>query len=40
VALLAPITPVVEHASWALVALWFLQLGYLARRAAGIAHAT
>jgi hypothetical protein len=33
VALLAPITPVVEHASWALVALWFLQLGYLARRA-------
>ena len=32
-ALLAPITPVVEHASWVLVALWFLQLGYLAWRA-------
>lgn len=32
-ALLAPITPVVEHASWALVALWLAQLGYLARRA-------
>jgi hypothetical protein len=33
VALAAPITPVVEDASWALVALWFLQLGYLAWRA-------
>jgi hypothetical protein len=33
VALVAPITPIVEHASWALVGLWFLQLGYLAWRA-------
>lgn len=32
-ALLAPITPLVAHAQWALVAVWLLQLGFLMRQA-------
>jgi hypothetical protein len=34
VALAAPATPILRGASWSLVTVWFLQLGYLARRAA------
>lgn len=33
VALVAPVTPILEHASWTLVAVWLLQLGYLMHRA-------
>jgi hypothetical protein len=33
VALAAPITPLIERASWTIVAVWFLQLAYLMRRA-------
>ena len=32
-ALAAPVTPILAHASWALVAVWLLQLGYLMHRA-------
>lgn len=32
-ALAAPVTPILSHASWALVAVWLLQLTYLLRRA-------
>ncbi|HUF89234.1 MAG TPA: glycosyltransferase 87 family protein [Gemmatimonadota bacterium] len=35
VTLAAPITPILEEASWALVAVWLLQLGYLGWRAEG-----
>lgn len=33
VALAAPITPLIEHASWTMVTIWLLQLAYLMRRA-------
>lgn len=33
VALAAPITPLVENASWTMVAIWFLQLAYLMKHA-------
>jgi hypothetical protein len=33
IALAAPITPLIEHASWTLVAVWLLQLAFLMRRA-------
>ncbi len=32
-ALAAPVSPILAHASWALVALWLVQLGYLMHRA-------
>lgn len=32
-ALVAPVTPILAHASWALVAVWLFQLGYLMHRA-------
>ncbi len=32
-ALVAPVTPILAHASWALVSMWLLQLGYLMHRA-------
>jgi Sec-independent protein secretion pathway component TatC len=32
-ALVAPVTPILSHASWALVAVWLLQLGFLIHRA-------
>ena len=34
-ALAAPITPILAHATWTLVAVWLLQLGYLMHRARG-----
>jgi hypothetical protein len=36
-ALVAPITPILDHASWALVGLWLLQLAYLSYRGVSVA---